>query len=215
MTTGGEGGMVTTDDATLWARMWAFKDHGKSYNAVYNKSHPSGFRWLHENFGTNWRMLEIQAVIGLIQLKRMEDWTAKRLKNADVLRATVSTFDCVRAPILNCSSCSGCETINGCTHANYKFYFYVRPERLAKGWSRDRIIETMQEHKIPAFQGSCSEVYREKAFEVTSYRPSQRLPTALELGETSIMMLVHPTLTEAEMRLSTDVLSQVLTQAQG
>ena len=69
MTTGGEGGMVTTNDESLWRKMWAYKDHGKSYEAVYEREHPEGFRWLHESFGTNWRMTEMQAVIGRIQLK--------------------------------------------------------------------------------------------------------------------------------------------------
>ena len=53
MTTGGEGGMVTTNDEALWRAMWAYKDHGKSWAAVYERQHPPGFRWLHEGFGTN------------------------------------------------------------------------------------------------------------------------------------------------------------------
>ena len=75
MTTGGEGGMVTTNDKELWSKMWSYKDHGKSYDAVYHREHAPGFRWLHESFGTNWRMMEMQAVIGRIQLKRMPEWT--------------------------------------------------------------------------------------------------------------------------------------------
>ncbi len=215
MTTGGEGGMVTCKDEALWARMWAFKDHGKSFDAVYNRQHPPGFRWLQESFGTNWRMLEMQAVIGLIQLKRMPEWQAKRSANAAVLADAVAPFTCVRHPHFKCATCPGCDTSNGCSHANYKFYFYVDPDKLSKGWSRDLIIETIQAGKVPAFQGSCSEVYREKAFEGTNFRPAKRLPHALELGETSVMMLVHPTLTDAEMGLSRDVLRQVLAEAQG
>ena len=215
MTTGGEGGMVTCKDEAVWARMWAFKDHGKSFDAVYNRQHPPGFRWLQESFGTNWRMLEMQAVIGLIQLKRMPAWQLKRSANATVLAEAVAPFTCVRHPHFKCATCPGCDTSNGCSHANYKFYFYVDPDKLAKGWSRDRIIEAIQARKVPAFQGSCSEVYREKAFEGTNFRPAQRLPHALELGETSVMMLVHPTLTDAEMGLSRDVLRQVLAEAQG
>jgi dTDP-4-amino-4,6-dideoxygalactose transaminase len=215
MSTGGEGGMVTCKDEALWSRMWAFKDHGKSFDAVYNRQHPPGFRWLQESFGTNWRMLEMQAVIGLIQLKRMPEWHAKRSANAAVLAEAVTPFTCVRAPNFKCATCPGCDSSNGCVHASYKFYFYVEPDKLAKGWSRDRIIEAIMSHKVPAYQGSCSEVYREKAFDGTSFRPAQRLPHALELGETSVMMLVHPTLTQAEMGLSREVLGRVLAEAQG
>ena len=74
MTTGGEGGMVTCNDKALWSRMWSFKDHGKSWSAIYEKDHPPGFRWLHESFGTNWRMTEMQGAIGRIQLARMPQW---------------------------------------------------------------------------------------------------------------------------------------------
>jgi dTDP-4-amino-4,6-dideoxygalactose transaminase len=214
MTTGGEGGMVTCSDEVLWSRMWAFKDHGKSFDTYYNKSHPPGFRWLHESFGTNWRMLEMQAVIGLIQLKSMSEWTAKRSHNAAILADTVGKFSCARVPNLTCGSCPGCDTTTGCRHANYKFYFHVQPEGLRSGWSRDRIIEVIQAQKVPAYQGSCSEVYLEKAFDGTGFRPVQRLPHALELGETSIMMLVHPTLTDAEMSFSRHVLAEALAAAQ-
>ncbi|WP_338317480.1 DegT/DnrJ/EryC1/StrS aminotransferase family protein, partial [Bradyrhizobium ottawaense] len=77
ITTGGEGGMVTTNDQGLWSAMWSYKDHGKSWKCVYEDRHPPGPRLLHTSFGTNWRMLEMQGAIGLIQLKRMPEWTAR------------------------------------------------------------------------------------------------------------------------------------------
>ena len=140
MTTGGEGGMVTTNDESLWRAMWSFKDHGKSYEAVYKLDHPPGFRWLHESFGTNWRMLEIQAVIGRIQLRRMPEWIHKRQFNAQKLNNCLLPFSgedgVVRLPKFGCASCSGNCVKAGCIHANYKFYAYVRPKNLAPEWSR-------------------------------------------------------------------------------
>ena len=208
MTTGGEGGMVTTDDEALWSRMWSYKDHGKSYDAVYNKQHPPGFRWLHESFGTNWRMLEMQAVIGRIQLRRMSDWTARRVDNATVLRQAMSPYAGGRG-ILRLPSMP----TSGDTHALYKFYAYVRPENLALGWNRDRIVEAINAEGVPCYQGSCSEVYLEKAFDGTGWRPAKRLPVARELGETSLMMLVHPTLQPQEMGRAADSASKVLAAA--
>ena len=147
MTTGGEGGMVTTDDESLWRAMWSFKDHGKSYEAVYERQHPPGFRWLHESFGTNWRMLEMQAVIGRIQLRRIAEWTRHRQANASRLSKALLPFagedGAVRLPAFGCASCPGQCGAAGCEHAQYKFYAYVRPENLAPGWSRDRIIEVI------------------------------------------------------------------------
>jgi dTDP-4-amino-4,6-dideoxygalactose transaminase len=212
MTTGGEGGMVTTNDRDLWSAMWSFKDHGKSWDAVYERQHPPGFRWVHESFGTNWRMLEVQAVIGRIQLKRMADWTAKRNANADALAEVCAKYPVLRLPEFFCGKAcsSGCASTSGCQHAQYKFYVYVEPEKLAAGWTRDRIVDEINRQGVPCYQGSCSEAYLEKAFDGNGLRPSERLPVAKMLGETSLMFLVHPTLTMAEMEKACRVVDEVL-----
>ncbi len=218
MSTGGEGGMVTTNDEALWRAMWSFKDHGKSYAAVYEREHPPGFRWLHESFGTNWRMLEMQAVIGRIQLRRMPDWTARRTANALAIQNACRPHAAVRVPNFQCgtTACKGvCAVRNGCAHAHYKCYVYVKPQNLAAGWSRDRIVQAINAQGVPCYQGSCSEVYLEKAFDGTGWRPEVRLPVAQALGETALMFLVHPTLTPAEIDQTCAVINQVLTDASG
>jgi dTDP-4-amino-4,6-dideoxygalactose transaminase len=218
MTTGGEGGMVTTNDRELWSRMWGYKDHGKSWEAVYKRDHAPGFRWFHESFGTNWRMLEMQSVIGRIQLSRMSDWTVERNRHAGAIAAALLPFagdaGAIRLPRFSCAGCTRCTPQTGCLHARYKFYSYVRPENLAPDWTRDRIVNEIVSRGVPCFQGSCSEVYLEKAFDGTGWRPEPRLPVAKELGETSLMFLVHPTLTNGEMEKTAAVLSEVLNQAQ-
>ncbi len=203
MTTGGEGGTVTTNSENLWRKMWAFKDHGKSWKAVYEQEHPPGFRWLHESFGTNWRMTEMQAVIGRIQLRRMADWTSARQRNAVAIAEVCRSYPALRTPKLP-------ENVE---HAQYKYYVFVEPGRLRDGWNRDRIINEIVARGVPCFSGSCSEVYLEKAFDNTGWRPSERLPIAKELGETSLMFLVHPTLTEQEVEKTCSVLSDVMKQA--
>jgi dTDP-4-amino-4,6-dideoxygalactose transaminase len=215
MTTGGEGGMVTTNDEALWRAMWSFKDHGKSYEAVYERKHAPGFRWLHESFGTNWRMLEMQAVLGRIQLQRMPEWTAARKRNAEAIWAACREFSALRVPQIKCASCTGeCKAAGAnCEHAYYKCYAYVQPERLATGWTRDRIIEAINAQGVPCYQGSCSEVYLEKAFDGTGWRPEVRLPVAKALGETSVMFLAHPTLTEAEVAKTCGAIKTVMTEA--
>lgn len=210
MTTGGEGGMVTTNDKNLWQKMWSYKDHGKNYDSIYNKQHPPGFRWLHDSFGTNWRMMEMQAVIGRIQLKRMAEWTKTRTKNADMLNEALATFagdeGFLRIPHLNFAAQMGSDSV----HAYYKYYVYVRPEKLPAGVTRDTLLQALNAQKIPAFSGSCSEIYLEKAFDNHPSRPTERLPVAKELGETSLMFLVHPTLTQAEMQTICDTVVAVL-----
>lgn len=203
MTTGGEGGMVTTNDHALWSKMWSYKDHGKSYDAVYNREHPAGFRWVHESFGTNWRITEMQSVIGRIQLEYMPAWHDARKRNAEKIMAAASTCPALRIPVVP----------DGIEHAWYKAYVFVRPELLDTGWTRSRIITEINAQGVPCYEGSCSEVYLEKAFDGTGWRPSIRLPNAQRLGETGIMFLVHPTLTDTQIEKTCTTIQSVMRNA--
>jgi dTDP-4-amino-4,6-dideoxygalactose transaminase len=205
ITTGGEGGMVTTNDRDLWLQMWSYKDHGKSWAAVYENEHPSkfGFRWLNESFGTNGRMMEVQAVIGRIQLRRMGDWTARRTNNAERISEVLRGNRTVRVP----------EIPDEITHAWYRVNVFVRPECLAEGWDRDRIMEEVIAQGVPCYSGTCPEVYLEKAFDNTNFRPTRRLPVARQLGETSLAFLVHPTLTDVEIDTTCKVADKVFVRA--
>jgi len=195
MTTGGEGGMVITNDESLWRKMWAYKDHGKSYEAVFERDHPEGFKWLHESFGTNWRMTEMQAAIGRIQLKRMPDWHAKRITNAKKIWSTARQCKGLRVPVIP----------DYIEHAAYKCYVFVKGDVEL----RDKMMMEINNKGVPCYSGSCSEVYLEKAFDNSGFRPKKRLSAAKELGETSLMFLVHPTLTEKEIQKTCDVLTEV------
>ena len=189
LTTAGEGGMVNTSCPELWDAMWAFKDHGKTHEAVFGREHPPGFRWLHERFGSNFRLTELQSAIGRIQLKRLAEWTAIRTRNALLLAEALGDLSAVRVPL----------PPEHLTHAWYKFYAFVQPEALADGWSRDRILSEIAALGYPALSGSCSEIYLEKCFQNAGLAPAKRLPVARELGETSLMFLVHPTITPEQM----------------
>lgn len=188
ITTGGEGGMLTTDDDELWRKAWEFKDHGKSWSAVNAANHGSGFRWLHDSFGTNWRLTEMQSAIGRKQLAKLTDWITIRRDHAGILVDELRDVAALRVakPPANVY------------HAYYKFYAFVRPERLKSDWNRDRIMDAITREGIPCFSGSCSEIYLEKAFTSAGLFDGRRMTTARELGETALMFLVHPTLTTAD-----------------
>jgi dTDP-4-amino-4,6-dideoxygalactose transaminase len=203
ITTGGEGGLVSMNDETLWARAWSRKDHGKSYDAVFNRNHPPGFRWLHETIGTNWRMSSIQAALGSRQLKRLADWHRIRSANASILQSATEKLDALRTPV----------PAEGMRHAHYRFYSFVRPDRLKQGYNRDRIVAEMNDAGVPCFVGSCSEVYLEKCFRDLGFGPGERLPVARELGETSIALLVDPTIDEALARQHGNILRKVVESA--
>jgi dTDP-4-amino-4,6-dideoxygalactose transaminase len=203
ITTGGEGGLLALNDPAIWAKAWAYKDHGKSFDAVYNRQHPPGFKWLHESFGTNWRMLEIQAAIGRIQLRKLPKWVEQRRANADVLTTAFSkipAFRVTRVP-------------DDLQHSYYKYYVFVKQKKLKAGWSRDRIMNEIVSLGIPCFSGSCSEIYLEKAFVNAGLTPLKRLPVAQVLGETSLMFLVHPTLLKADMEVVVGTVNDVMQRA--
>lgn len=204
MTTGGEGGMVTTNDKDLWSKMWSYKDHGKNYQSVHKKDHPRGFRWLHDSFGSNFRMTEMQAAIGRIQIRKMKSWNRLRNRNASRLLEVCNKFpNALRTPLVPTKD----------LHAFYKFYTYVKPEGLKPGYSRDTILENFNQLGVPVFSGSCSEIYLESAFENTSFRPNKRLPIAKQLGETSLVFLVHPTLSLGDISAINKIVGKVLEDA--
>ena len=202
MSAGGEGGMVTCNDRELWSRMWSYKDHGKSWEAVYEREHPPGFRWLHESVGTNWRLTEMQSAIGRIQLQRMSDWTAARQTNCRAVWEMAGSLPGLRVPVVP-------EDID---HAAYKCYVFVDEEAFDEPVAalRDRIMNAVVAEEVPCFSGSCSEVYLEKAFTDLGLGPKERLPVAKSLGESALMFLVHPTLTEAEIEKTCEVLRRVM-----
>ena len=203
MTTGGEGGMVTTSDEDLWSKMWSYKDHGKSWEAVYERPHPPGPRLVHDTFGTNWRMIEMQAAIGLVQMDRMAEWTARRGQIAERIANTCRRHSLFRVP----------DTPPDVVHANYRQYAFIRLDYLAEGWTRDRFVAAVEELGMPCLHGSAPEVYLERAFDGTGWRPRERLRHAKALGETSLAFLVHPTLTVEEVDRYCEAIDAVARQA--
>ncbi len=202
ISTGGEGGMLLLDDEQQWKQAWSFKDHGKSYDTVYHKQHPPGFRWLHESFGTNWRMTGVQAVIGRLQLKKLPQWVATRNAHAAHLQSLLADLPVVRIP----------EVPEQYRHAYYRMYFFINREYLRADWSRDRIMQEANAAGLPCFVGSCGEIYRERAFTESEIQV-ERLPVAKELAETSLCMPVHPTLTEAEVQRMGEMMRAILEEA--
>ena len=189
VTTVGEGGMLTTSDEAISKKAWSYKDHGKSWDAVHRRDHATVFKWLHESAGSNWRMTEMQAAIGRLALRRLPDWVRVRRKHAALLDQRLGKLPALRVTLPPDHS----------GHSYYKYYAFLRPERLRPGWSRDRIVRALQAEGIPCGSGICPEIYLEKTFDRPGLRPADRLPVAAQLGETSLMFLVHPTLSQADL----------------
>ena len=205
MTTGGEGGMLITNDQEMWRRAWEYKDHGKSYEAVFKRQHPAGFRWQHESFGSNFRLTEMQAAIGRCQLAKLGEWVTARRRNANLFRRTLENHPLVRVP----------GEAEYARHSYYKFYFFLHPKLLAAGWTRNRLTEALNARGISCLSGSCPEIYREAAFAAGPFAPQERLPNARELGETSLMLEVHHTLRPETVHRQAVELTEILDQAYG
>jgi dTDP-4-amino-4,6-dideoxygalactose transaminase len=195
--------MLVTNDEQIWRRAWSIKDHGKDYDAVFDREHEPGFRWLHESFGTNMRMTEMQAAIGRLQLKKLPRWHEQRQQNAMRIADALASFTCVRVPLPGTDF----------RHAYYRLYAFVEPDGLADGWDRDRILKEIQSLGVSCFSGSCPEIYNEKAFERAGLRPKAPLPNAASLAETSLAFLVHPTLTEDDIRATCQTIDSVFAAA--
>ena len=202
LTTAGEGGLVVTEDEVAFDKAWSYRDHGKSRDAVFQRQHPPGFRWLHESFGTNWRMTEVQAAVGRVALRRLPRWVEARREHAGLLSAALGDLPMVRVP----------HPTGGVQPSWYRWYAFLRPDALAPGWNRDRVVAAVTERGVPCFAGSCPEIYKEAAFPET-WRPPAPFPVARELGETSIALLVHPTLSTSDVQRSAQALAEVLVTA--
>ena len=204
ISTAGEGGMVTTNNKELFELIWSLKDHGKNINSVFNTSHQSGFRWLSENIGTNFRLTELQSAIGRIQLSKLSRWNELRTRNANILINKLMKLDSIRTP----------SPIEGFKHAWYKFYCFLEPNNIKPEWNRDKIISEIQGQGFPAFHGGCSEIYLEKCFEQFNDKISyERLPIAKRLGETSLMFLIHPSITIDQMNHYANSIYNVISKA--
>ena len=197
ITTGGEGGLVVTNSTALWERAWSYKDHGKNLTRVNEKNEAGGFRYLHESFGSNMRMTEMQAAIGRLQLAKLAEFIRMRSANAFRLMQGLE----------NCPGLVIPKPPNEVRHAFYRLYALVEPGQLADGWSRDEILKELIARGVPAGTGSCAEIYREKAFQV--FGPQRSLPQARYVQENSLALLVDPTYSEEEMSEIAELVREV------
>ena len=200
ISTGGEGGMVTTNNKEIWLKIWSLKDHGKDYELVHTQNQNSGFRWLHENFGTNLRLTEFQSALGDIQLSYINSNWGKRNKNALYLAKNLSKFNSLRIPLPS----------SELRHAWYRFYVYLKPKYISENWSRDRIINEINNLGYPAFSGSCGEIYNENCLKDFK---NGNLKNAKELSDTSLAFLIHPNITKIQIQNYSQAICKVISLA--
>ncbi|OGA24460.1 MAG: aminotransferase [Betaproteobacteria bacterium RIFCSPLOWO2_02_FULL_67_26] len=203
ISTGGEGGMLLTNDRAVWERAWSYKDHGKSYDAMQARQRQPENGWVHESFGTNGRMTEMQAAIGRRQLVKLAHWLELRRRNARLLDAALAGVPGLAVHV----------PPPGFGHAYYKYCAFLDPARLRPGWDLHRVVEAINAEGIGCVASSVGEIYLEKAFVSSGLAPAARLPNARRLAETGMIFMVHPTLAERDIRDTGDAIVKVMSAA--
>jgi dTDP-4-amino-4,6-dideoxygalactose transaminase len=195
ISTGGEGGMISTNNKKLWSKMWSLKDHGKNFKTVFHKKrYKAGFKWLHDNLGSNYRMTEMQAAIGRDQLKSLDKKIKKRNNIVNLylyeLRDYYQKYSILKKPDFKCQTCPLKQQLKKCTkciHAFYRLNLFFN-----KNIKQIKILQKLNSNKINCGVGSCPEIYREKVFQKLKYFPKNRLKNAKLLGQTSLMFPINP-----------------------
>jgi dTDP-4-amino-4,6-dideoxygalactose transaminase len=212
ISTGGEGGMISTNNKKLWLKLWSLKDHGKNYKSVFYKKHKTGFRWLHDNLGSNYRMTEMQAAIGREQLKTLDNQLKIRNAIANIylneLKEYYQRYHLLQKPDFKCQTCpfkQNEKKCNKCLHAFYRLNLFINKNKI----KQIKLIEQLNKNKINCSVGSCPEIYREKIFKKLKFSPKKRLFNAKLLGETSIMFPIDPGRSMAKVKIEINSIKKI------
>ena len=201
ITTGGEGGMISTNDKKLWEKCWSHKDHGKDYYSVFYKKHKLGFKWLHENYGTNHRMTEFQAAIGRYQLKYLDSQIKKRNQIAKKVIKSLSLFwdkyNLIEKPNFD---------LNLNIHAFYRLNFFINIKRKDKL----KLLKSLQSKNVNCNEGPCPEIYKEKVFKKLNVYPNTKLINAIKLGRKSFVYHINPFISYNKLNSDIKILKQQL-----
>ena len=213
MSTGGEGGMISTNNTKLWLKLWSLKDHGKNYKSVFNKKHNNQFKWLHDDLGSNYRMTEMQAVIGREQLKSLDKQIKRRNLIANLylngLKDYYLKFDILKKPRFKYQTYhlkKNSKKNNQYFHAFYRLNLFINRNKI----NQKKLIEQLNKSKINCGVGSCPEIYREKIFKKLKFYPKKRLSNAKLLGETSLMFQINPYKSSTKVKLEINTIKKIL-----
>jgi dTDP-4-amino-4,6-dideoxygalactose transaminase len=192
MSTGGEGGMIVTNDETIRDIAWSLRDHGRNRDQTLSDDHQFGFRWTQERIGTNGRMTEMQGAIGRCQLQKVSKWLKERTKNASMITQGLQHIDGINIP----------NTGDGSTNAFYRVTLVFDDAK-----KRDEVLLLLRESGVPATVGPCPEIYLEQAFGSESFAPANMKVTARELGKRTLVLPVHPGMESALPGIIDQILS--------
>jgi len=199
ISTGGEGGMVVTSSGKLWKRAFSYKDHGKDPDKIRQHAPGSRFRYIHDEFGSNFRMTEFQAAIGRRQLAKLPHWLGRRRRNAQALSEALRDHPLCIVP----------SSAPGVMHAWYKYNLVIRVEDLRERSSVEEIVDILRAQGITCGTGSCPDMSQEAAFRTMPKREGD-LPNAAWLGRRNLMLAVDHLFEPEQMRAIGDIAARTI-----
>lgn len=208
ITTGGEGGICVTSNESIFKTMWGYKDHGRDYNLCTNKDikWKPGYRRLCTSIGTNYRMTEMQAVIGRHFLTKLDKWVQRRNQNANILLNKLKNLSMIRLPKFDESVIA---------HAYYRVYIFVESSFMAnKNTTNVEICEAIKKRGVPCSVGSCATLWEEPCFNPESknilFKNPSGCPQAKVLFSEQIAFLCHPTISKDCMIKMSNIIEETL-----
>ena len=211
-TTGGEGGMVGTNDAAAAEVARSFRDHG-FHEAERRSALARGAlnQYTHHRVGYNYRMTEMQSAIGLKALARLDWHLQRRRENAHYLTAGLRDLDEVLSPAPENPESE---------HAFYCYYVTLNLTQLT--CSRDEFVRAVQAEGVRAARGTSAELYREPVYQGrvgygNTHHPFDSVdyaqvdcPNAKDIGQRSFRLEVFPTLQEEDLDDVLDAIRKVV-----
>jgi dTDP-4-amino-4,6-dideoxygalactose transaminase len=162
-----EGGMITTNDPDIVASARLIRNHG------------SPKRYLHDQLGFNFRMTDLQAAIGLVQLDKLDGWTQQRQKNAHFLTSKLENVEGVTTPKVRPDS-------------EHVFHQYTLMTQ-----ERDKALDKLNHDGIGVGVYYPIPIHQQPLYQGLGY--SENLPVSEKISQKVLSLPVHPALTEEEL----------------
>ena len=171
--TTGEGGMITTDDEEIAEKARRIRNHGQAR------------AYVHDILGYNYRMTDLAAAIGLCQLRKLDMFNSKRIKNAQFLTREIEKIDGLITP---------------CVASNVKHVFHQYTVRVTEdfGMPRDELKKRLGERGVDARVYYSIPIHKQPLYQKLGYRDD--LPISEKVANEVLSLPVHPSLTKGDLK---------------
>ncbi len=185
MTTG-EGGMLVTDNDEYARRARIIRDHGQTS------------KYVHEEIGYNYRMTNMAAAIGRVQLKRLEELNLKRMRNAEFLTKNLNNIKSLTTPYID-------------PRVKHVFNQYVVRLEDNSPVSRDQFSRKLNEKGVETAVHYPTPIHHQPLYKRLGY-PQDICPNSIEASRKVLSLPVHPQLTIEDLEYIVQSVKEILSQ---